>query len=207
MKKRIASLLIASVMVLGICPVASFASTKQIWIGGKQVTAKNAEDVFGDGSVSYDRVTETLTLNNARISEGSVIDEINYGIYTDGNLNIVLNGNSSIYLDDEDKTQNGIKVGGNITVSGGGELRVRARGASSKGVFTEGTLFVEHGSMLFAAGIDKKKAPDSGAVWSKKGILLDEDVFECYEYSRIIEYIDEETEELYYVFMRRFSSL
>ena len=200
MKKRIASLFVAAVMVLGICPVASFASTKQIWIGGKQVTAKNAEDVFGDGSVSYDRTTETLTLNNARISEGSVIDEINYGIYTDGNLNIVLNGNSSIYLDDEDKTQNGIKAGGNITVSGGGELRVRARGASSKGVFTEGTLFVEHGSMLFAAGIDKKKAPDSGAVWSKKGILLDEDVFECYEYSRIIEYIDEETEELYYVF-------
>ena len=34
-----------------------------IWIGGKRVSVLNASDVFGDGKVSYDQATKTLTLN------------------------------------------------------------------------------------------------------------------------------------------------
>ena len=42
--------------------------TYQIWIADKQVTSANMNDVLGDGTVSYDLSTNTLTLNNANIS-------------------------------------------------------------------------------------------------------------------------------------------
>ncbi|MCR4805376.1 MAG: Ig-like domain-containing protein [Clostridia bacterium] len=38
-------------------------------VGGTKVTERNASDVLGDGTVSYDPETKTLTLSNAAISE------------------------------------------------------------------------------------------------------------------------------------------
>ena len=39
-----------------------------IWVKNTRVTAENCDDVLGDGTVSYDRVRNILTLNNAYLS-------------------------------------------------------------------------------------------------------------------------------------------
>lgn len=39
-----------------------------LWVAGTQVTKSNQSDVLGDGTVSYDPATHTLTLNNAHLT-------------------------------------------------------------------------------------------------------------------------------------------
>lgn len=52
--------------------------TYDLWVGGTQVTNVNQDNVLGDGKVSYNPGTNTLTLNNATVS----IDEYSgFGIY------------------------------------------------------------------------------------------------------------------------------
>ena len=78
-----------------------------VWVGGVQVTASNAQDVLGDGTVCYDAATGTLTLNNAQI-----VNEGGDGIRAvDTDLTVC--GTGSITAD------YGICAeGGNVTVSG-----------------------------------------------------------------------------------------
>ena len=49
-----------------------------LWVAGTQVTKSNQSDVLGDGTVSYDPVAHTLTLNNAHLTLGGDAEE---GIY------------------------------------------------------------------------------------------------------------------------------
>ena len=44
----------------------------QLWIAGTQVTSSNKDDVLGDGKVSYDAASHTLSLSGARIGSGNV---------------------------------------------------------------------------------------------------------------------------------------
>ena len=46
------------------------ATSYGVWVGGKQVTSANANNVLGDGRVSYNAKTNTLTLKNAKITNG-----------------------------------------------------------------------------------------------------------------------------------------
>jgi len=58
-------------------PVTVTVTTSQcfpIWVAGQEVTSANARDILGDGKVSWDNETSTLTLNNATI--GSAVSEI-----------------------------------------------------------------------------------------------------------------------------------
>ena len=66
-----------------------------ISVGGIPVTLFNTDDVFGDGTVSYDAKNHTLTLNGATIES----DEERAGIeYTnDEDLTIALIGNNSVH--------------------------------------------------------------------------------------------------------------
>ena len=52
------------------------------WVGGVRITSENEDDVFGDGTVSYDHKTRVLTLNNATIT-GSYIFSTNTYSSTD----------------------------------------------------------------------------------------------------------------------------
>ena len=56
----------------GSTTVAKIVPSYGVIVNDKQVYAGNAADVFGDGTVSFDKTTNTLTLNNAYIS-GSCI--------------------------------------------------------------------------------------------------------------------------------------
>ena len=44
------------------------SETYDLWVAGKQVTKTNQSNVLGDGTVSYDPNTHTLTLNNAYLT-------------------------------------------------------------------------------------------------------------------------------------------
>ncbi|MBE6816980.1 MAG: leucine-rich repeat domain-containing protein [Ruminococcaceae bacterium] len=71
-----------------------------LWISGTQVNGDNASDVFGDGSVSYDEMTNTLTLTDATLEVSRYNDDGAFAIrYNDSYalpLTIVLNGTNSI---------------------------------------------------------------------------------------------------------------
>lgn len=46
-----------------------------LWVAGTQVTKSNQSNVLGDGTVSYDPATHTLTLNNAHLTLGDHAEE------------------------------------------------------------------------------------------------------------------------------------
>ncbi|MBO5046226.1 MAG: carbohydrate-binding domain-containing protein, partial [Clostridia bacterium] len=75
--------------------------------GGVEITSENCTDVLGDGTVSYDPTTNTLTLNNYVYNgEGALVDEGGYmaimaDIPTEG-LTIVLVGTNSITVSGSD---------------------------------------------------------------------------------------------------------
>lgn len=54
----------------GDSPNLEIQATKyKIWVAGKQVTSANAKDVLGNGTVSFNAKTHTLTLKNAKITK------------------------------------------------------------------------------------------------------------------------------------------
>ena len=86
MKKRILSVLIAVVMLIGMLPTAVFAAETpyDLWVGGVQVKSANKDDITtaiteaggtADGTATYDPESETLTLNGfSYTGEGYVYD-------------------------------------------------------------------------------------------------------------------------------------
>ena len=96
------------------------------YVGGIEVTAGNAADILGDGKVSYDASTRTLSLKNANVtgtysvSLGSgayaqYAGKSYYSIYADGTLRIDLSG---------ENTLSGSLKGGSITITGNGKLSI-----------------------------------------------------------------------------------
>ncbi len=69
-----------------------------VFLGEKQVTESNKNDIFGDGKASYDKETKTLTLNYPNI-RGCYKDEYGdtYVIYSKDDLTIEGNYNSIDY--------------------------------------------------------------------------------------------------------------
>lgn len=89
--------------------------TYDVWVAGTQVNENNAGNVLGDGKVSYDPASQTLTLNNATIDyRENAGDNAKGAIMFDGDLTIVLKGNNRI-----------TSVTSGISCNGAGELTVR----------------------------------------------------------------------------------
>ena len=95
-----------------------------IEVEGVSVTTGNADDVLGNGKVSYDAATNTLTLDNANV-EGWYAPGIRV---TGGGLNIALKGSSAV----QSSNPSGAiySVNGDLNISGGAddELFVFGRG-------------------------------------------------------------------------------
>ena len=93
-----------------------------LYVGGTQVTSRNMYDILGDGKVSYDPASNTLTLNGANIQAKSGIH--GYGIQAEeDNMKIKLLGYNTITT----TNRNGIRIKGTpnsgpITLLGGGLL-------------------------------------------------------------------------------------
>ena len=131
-----------------------------VWVGDVRVTSENKDNITCEcieGVVTYDPDSATLTLNGASITDTAYIDAGNkYGIYANGDLNLVRIGSSSIVIPSpaEEKDGAGIYVSGNLTIYGDGSLTVTGgqvtSGAhgSSYGIHVEdGDLTVEGGNL------------------------------------------------------------
>ena len=83
------------------------AESYPIWIAGQEVTSTNARDILGDGSVSWDNETSTLTLNNATIGfagdevidgdEGFMMEAAGIDYFGTDNLTVILKGTNTVY--------------------------------------------------------------------------------------------------------------
>ena len=144
-----------------------------LWVNNTRVTAKNADDVFNDGKVSYDAGTNTLTLNNCNITANALQAESLLGIsgtatcvikYWDGlydndsmkkPLNLELNGKNTILNAMSDENVNiGIYTLGDLIISGDGSLEVRGglRNSNTKitksyGMYITGDLTINSGKI------------------------------------------------------------
>ena len=100
-------------MALTLLPTAAFAGTDYgIWVGTTEVTSDNAGNVTGagiGGTVTYDPVTNILTLNNATITK---TNSFNYAISRrdedSRDLNINLVGNNAITIGSPESSVYGV---------------------------------------------------------------------------------------------------
>ncbi|MBO5088022.1 MAG: leucine-rich repeat domain-containing protein [Lachnospiraceae bacterium] len=104
------------------------ATIYNIWVGSKEITSKNAADVCGDETVSYNPETNVLTLNGY-CKEGEVHefeDDYYAAIYSEGDLNLELKGENYITEseDSEVPVYGLMSFDGDVTISGGGLLKV-----------------------------------------------------------------------------------
>ena len=106
-----------------------------IWVNGTRVSDENADDVLGDGTVSYDPAANTLTLNGANITT-AYEDEFGdqYGIYAESSLNLNLAGENTVTLTASGtEYYAGIWIDEALNISGGGSLTVTASASGSTG--------------------------------------------------------------------------
>lgn len=140
-----------------------------LYVGGVQVNDFNKDDVFGDGTVSYDPETATLTLNNANITgcyySNSSFESYATGIFYGQSLNIVVSGECTVYTDAEGanivtavSNNNDYKYT-TLTITGDGDetedvLRLFADGGISEchGIFAESGDLVIKDVTVFSTG-------------------------------------------------------
>ena len=170
---RVFSVLLCVALLCTFAPLTTLAKmTEQVYVGGVEVTADNAADVLGDGNVSYDKYTKTLTVKSTGIYNTYDTEEGSYGIYSNGDLNVVLDGN--VYLDlYSTETKDyiaGIEAKGDLTVTGEGGLSCKIPPANdfAAGLVAGGSLTmdvsIDQEMMFGPAGftmIDVSKAPES----------------------------------------------
>ncbi|MBE6734058.1 MAG: hypothetical protein E7563_01780 [Ruminococcaceae bacterium] len=154
--KRVISLFLALLVIISISAVGVSAETLyDVYVGDAYVTSSNANDIFGDGTVSFDADTNTLTLNNADIQAKS-LDGMGTGIfayYMD--LTIELRGENTITAEGSENDSNyGILVsGGKLTVRSidDGSLTINAGDAVEDvyGIYTSPGMYNEEGLLKF----------------------------------------------------------
>ncbi|MBS6693936.1 MAG: hypothetical protein KH316_01625 [Firmicutes bacterium] len=141
-KRKIFSLLLAICMIMTMSPVFAFAEVPYLSINSGasviSVTDANAEDVLGDGTVSYDRETNTLTLNNAElVPEGSPSAPAIYVSAANKGLNLNVVGKNTISHDQC------MSINGQLNISGEGTLDVTGKTyaiMATGGITIDGTV-------------------------------------------------------------------
>lgn len=121
----------------GCCVRCGMKEYYDIWVNGVQADYFNASDVLGDGTVSYTPAVGTqgeegyvpavLTLTGAQLLEGVIsfdTESISASIFATGDLNLRLEGDSTVSSMPSEFASVGILVGGALTVSGSGSLTV-----------------------------------------------------------------------------------
>ena len=92
-----------TLLLLGATVSASAAEEAYpIWVAGVQVTASNAADVLGDGTVSYDHAAGELTLSGATVKDCHTVnlfdENVCIGIYAETDLTVNCIGENVIDL-------------------------------------------------------------------------------------------------------------
>ena len=158
MKKKLITLLFMLVFMCAVIAgcstiTASAAIHAVVYVGNTEVTEQNASDVLGDGTVSFDYATNTLTLNNATITECFTEEffgeDTYFGIYCEANeFNLQLVGENTIYLSEgkDDDNYYAVYSSGAMNVGGNGSLSVTSFG----GIAAMGNLTVKDCSLDFS---------------------------------------------------------
>ena len=107
------------------------SETYDLWVAGKQVTKTNQSNVLGDGTVSYDPDTHTLTLNNAHLTLGEDAEE----------------GISSCI--DSDLTDDMLTITGTATLF------------DADGILTDGPLTLKDATLTFTGNINEDVGDDA----------------------------------------------
>lgn len=179
--QKMAAVILSIALVVSLLPTGMGMKTVQagngtLYIGNTLVTESNASDVLGDQTVSYDRVTNTLTLKGASLSIPAGTDEQVYGIrYEDSGqtLHLVLHGRNTITIPDAENTTEcyGIytKDSGALHILGTGTLDITTGSASdySVGIYT-GNLSMESGTVAASSGRTEKYK--SVGIYAKNGM-------------------------------------
>lgn len=123
-----------------------------LWVAGIQANEVNCSDILGDGKVSYDDGTHTLTLNGATITNAGDSHEktsaYGRGISVEmAQLTIVANGQNRITASEGGT---GINYQGELTLKGSGTLNVK--GADGLHTSFGTTLNITGGLKLIAEG-------------------------------------------------------
>ncbi|HIY51164.1 MAG TPA: S-layer homology domain-containing protein [Candidatus Olsenella avicola] len=158
-----------------------------LFVGGTEVTSANAADVLGNGTVSYDPDSQTLTLSNAKVTKGEHEDAAIY--YEGGDLAIVLEGNNVVTGPDDEPNSSsysysygiGVEKQGNISISGDGALTVRGgkastqyAGAFSYGIKADGNVEISGGTIIAEGGAVSAQSStnSSNGICANQGIVI-----------------------------------
>ncbi len=123
--------------------VMILSDTFPVWVGPAQVTAQNLGDVLGDGKVSYDPSTHTLTLDHVSLTEAN--PETYAFIHADNDLTVT--GSASL---NSASVGYGITCGNNLTIKNA-ELDIDV---IREGIGSSGTLDVVYSTVSVSAEID-----------------------------------------------------
>lgn len=139
MYKKIISIFLSIIFVIGVMPIIAFADNESdqfdgykdgnIIVAGIEVTNNNKDDVLGDGTVKYDPETYTLTLSGCNIEYTSDYGILSYEevlkiVVADGTENTLVSNESCISGEET-----------HFTFSGGGTLNLTSY--SGSGINTE----------------------------------------------------------------------
>ena len=191
--KEMLIILLSLVMSIGMMTVPAFAEEdetvdmpEKIYVSGVLVTEENAGDILGNGTASYDKESNVLSLNHATIEGGYAPDEESMiGIYADGDLDIVISGDNTITAPDAAGFSVGIYLHGNLEISGNGAFTVTGGTAEkecssekgysclSAGIYSLGKVSVvkyteENSSNYLSVYADGGKAVATAAEGSEK---------------------------------------
>lgn len=128
---------------------STYKPMKQLWIDGKNMPVdENGEVECGEGgTASYNAASNTLTLTDAKITNGYEVSGKTYGIYANGDLNIELTGTSTV---ESDQLEASVYIDGDLTISGTGSLE--AKGGNAAGIRVYRNLTVNSGSVSGNSG-------------------------------------------------------
>ena len=139
--RKLAGFASAFALAIAMLPAMAFADTSyyDLYVNGERFTSDNLAIECGEGTATYDPATQTLTLDNASITNALGSGGIYSGLTSD--LNIVLQGENRITFDDN----MGVMATGNIELSGSGSHTIDVAGETKDGISAAGNVSV-HGT-------------------------------------------------------------
>lgn len=177
---RIIMVALSLVMILSSVPTAlALPTTYDLWVGGQQITDSNATDVFGDGKVSFNPDTNTLTLKNYTYEGAGYAftflgQDSAASIYSGlDTLNITVIGSNSIAHSGQDRASYGIFTEGNLVINEDSTGTLQATGGvtntRSIGIFVSNKDLTINGATVTGVGSNASANDLSTGVWCLSG--------------------------------------
>lgn len=192
-RKCVASMM-AMVLVLSLLIVmpARAEDETELWVNNIDLLADADKSIAcGNGTVSYDDTTKTLTLNNAQITEAYEIEDeyygevYQYGIYLKGfaePFKILLEGKNTINYSVYGDESNGIFAIADLNITGTGSLDI-AGTENMCGIYSNNNITLES-TTITMNGDDYSEAM---MIYAKNDLVVDSSVIKANKVYRAIQ--------------------